>query len=148
MGQCHHRNLDPTGATSLTFRDLKAKEVRLRDDGKWMQINRFPILLSIKMGWRHFRLLDLFTDQATTNHPPPPNQSRQRRILTRAKHSRFQSGPPLKRTLGVHQNTTASDTKLTPSLGIYYISHPLVMDKLIAVNSRVITSPLKMSRRY
>ena len=49
------------------------------------------------------------------------------------------------RALGVHQNIPASDTKLTPSLGIYYMSHPLVMDEPIRVNPRAITSPPKMS---
>ena len=54
----------------------------------------------------------------------------------------------LKGKLGVHQNILASDTKLTHSLGIYSIGPPLVMvlmDKLIPINSRVITSPLEMS---
>ena len=46
-------------------------------------------------------------------------------------------------TLGVHQNIPASDTKLTHSLCIY-IGPPLVMDKLIPVNSRAITSPPEM----
>lgn len=32
-----------------------------------------------------------------------------------------------------------------PGLGIYYISPPLVIDKLIPVNSRVIMRPPKMS---
>ena len=43
-------------------------------------------------------------------------------------------------TLGVHQNITVSDTKLTHSLGIYSIDPPLVMDKHIPVNQRTITS--------
>ena len=47
-------------------------------------------------------------------------------------------------TLGVHQNIPASDTKLTHSLVINSIGPPLVMDKLIIVNSRVITCPLEM----
>ena len=47
--------------------------------------------------------------------------------------------------LGVHQNIPSSDAKLTPSLGIYYISPPLVMDKLITVKSRAIKNPPKMS---
>ena len=47
-------------------------------------------------------------------------------------------------TLGVHQNIPASDTKLTHSLGIYSIGPPLVMDKLIPVISRAITSPPEM----
>ena len=42
--------------------------------------------------------------------------------------------------VGVHQNVPASDTKLTHSLGIYSIGPPLVMDKLIPVISRAITS--------
>ena len=48
-------------------------------------------------------------------------------------------------TLGVHQNIPASDTKLTHSLGIYSIGPPLVMEKLIKVNSRAITSRPEMS---
>ena len=47
-------------------------------------------------------------------------------------------------TLGVHQNIPASDTKLTHSLGIYSIGPPLVMDNLIPVISRAITSPPEM----
>ena len=38
----------------------------------------------------------------------------------------------------------ASDSKLTHSLGIYRIRPPLVMDKLIPVNLRAITSPPEM----
>ena len=64
---------------------------------------------------------------------------------TQAKHSRFQGGPPLMGTLVIHQSILASDTKLMTSLGICYISPPLVMDKLISVNSRVISSPPKKS---
>ena len=48
-------------------------------------------------------------------------------------------------TLGIHQNITASDTKLTPSLSKNEICPHLVRDKLISVNSRAITSPPKMS---
>ena len=48
-------------------------------------------------------------------------------------------------TLGVDQNIHTTNTKLMPSLGIYFISPSLVMDKLIPVNSREITSPPKMS---
>ena len=47
-------------------------------------------------------------------------------------------------TLGVHQNIPASDTKLTHSLGIHSIGNPLVMDKLIPVILRAITSPPEM----
>ena len=47
-------------------------------------------------------------------------------------------------TLGVHQNNPVFDTKLTATFGIEYISLPVVMDKLILVNSRAITSPLNM----
>ena len=47
--------------------------------------------------------------------------------------------------LDIHQNIPAFDTKLTHSLGIYSIGPPLVMDKLIPVNSRAITSPPEMS---
>ena len=47
-------------------------------------------------------------------------------------------------TLGVHQNIPASNTKLTHGLGIYSIGPPLVMDKLIPVISRAITSPPEM----
>ena len=47
-------------------------------------------------------------------------------------------------TLGVHQNIPASVTKLTHSLGIYSIGPPLVMDKLIPVISRAITSLREM----
>ena len=47
-------------------------------------------------------------------------------------------------TLVIHQNIPASDTKLTHSLGIYSIGPPLVMDKLVPVNSRAITSPPEM----
>ena len=47
-------------------------------------------------------------------------------------------------TLGVHQNIPASDTKLTHSLRIYSIGPPLVMDKLIKVVSKAITSPPEM----
>ena len=50
-------------------------------------------------------------------------------------------------TLGVHQNISASDIKVTPSLGRDYIGPPLVMDKLIPVKSRGITSPPTMSSR-
>ena len=49
-------------------------------------------------------------------------------------------------TLNIHQNIPASDTKLTHSLSIYSIGTSLVMDKLIPVNSRAITSPLEMGR--
>ena len=48
-------------------------------------------------------------------------------------------------TLGVHQNIPASDTKLTHSLGMYSIGPPLIMDKLIPVISRPITSPPEMA---
>ena len=47
-------------------------------------------------------------------------------------------------TLGVHQNIPSFDTKLTHSIGIYIIGPPLVMDKLISVNSRAIPSPSEM----
>ena len=47
-------------------------------------------------------------------------------------------------TLSVHQNIPASDIKLTHSLGIYSIGLPLVMEKLIPVISRTITSPPEM----
>ena len=47
-------------------------------------------------------------------------------------------------TSSVHQNIPASDTKLTRSLGINFISPPLVMDKIISLNSRVNTSLPKM----
>ena len=57
----------------------------------------------------------------------------------------FKGGPPHTGTLGVHQNIPASDTKLTPSLDIYYIIRPLAMDKLIPGNSRAITSSPKMN---
>ena len=60
---------------------------------------------------------------------------------TSAKHSRLQGIPPLMGTMGVHQNILASDTKLIHSFGIYSIGPPLVMDKLITVNSRAVTSP-------
>ena len=53
--------------------------------------------------------------------------------------------PPLIGRLGIYQNIPASDTKLTPSLGICYIRPLLVMDKLIPVYTRVITSPPKIS---
>ena len=45
-------------------------------------------------------------------------------------------------TLGIHQNIPA--TKLMHSLGIYSIGPPLVMDKLIPVISKGITSPPEM----
>ena len=48
-------------------------------------------------------------------------------------------------TPGLHQNSPAFDTKLTPSHIIDYISLPLVMNKLIPDTSRAITSPRKMS---
>ena len=48
-------------------------------------------------------------------------------------------------TLSIHQNIPSSDSKLMHSLGIYSIGLPMVMDKLIPVNSTVITSPLEMS---
>ena len=48
------------------------------------------------------------------------------------------------RTLSVQQNIPAYHTKLMPSFCINFISPPLVMDKLIQVNSRAITSPPKM----
>ena len=105
------------------------------------QIYRILRLPSIKMSRKHFCLPNHLTDQTTT----PTNERRKRRIRTRAKHSRLQGGPPLMGTLGFYQTIQASDTILTPSLGIYYISAHLVMDKLIEVNSRAITSPPRMS---
>ena len=45
-------------------------------------------------------------------------------------------------TQGIHQNIPASDAELTPSFGIDYISPPLVMEKLIPVNSRPPTMSL------
>ena len=66
---------------------------------------------------------------------------RKRRIRTLAEHSWFQCRPPLMGTLGVHQNIPASNTKLSHSLGKHSIYPPLVMDKLIPVKSRAITSP-------
>ena len=48
-------------------------------------------------------------------------------------------------TWGIHQNIPASDAELTPGFGIDYISPPLVMEKLIPVNSREITRPPTMS---
>ena len=86
-----------------------------------------------------------FPIDSQTRPPPTPNKRRKQRIRTRAKHSRLQGGPPLMGTLGVHQIIPASDTKLTPRLGINFISTPVVMNKLIPVHSRVITSPPKMS---
>ena len=112
---------------------------------QWMasgwQIYRIPGLLSIKMGRQHFCLPDRLTHQITTL----PNKRRKRLIRNSAEHSRLQGRPPLMGTLGVHQNTLASDTKLTHSLGICTIGPPLVLDKLIPVNSRAIASPLEMS---
>ena len=57
------------------------------------------------------------------------------------------SGPHLMGTLGVHHNIPVSDTELTLSLGIDFISTPMAIDKLdlIPVNSRAITNPLNMS---
>ena len=52
---------------------------------------------------------------------------------------------PLMATLGIHQNIHVCDTKQMSSLGIDYISSPLVMDKLIPINSRLIMSPPKLS---
>ena len=83
---------------------------------------------------------DRLTEQTTSR----PNKRRKIRIRTWAEHSRLRGRPPLMGTLGVHQNTPASDTKLMHSLGIYSIGPPLVMDKLIPVNSREITSPPEM----
>ena len=51
------------------------------------------------------------------------------------------------RTLGIHHNIPVSNINLTPSLGFNFISHPLVMDKFIRVNSRAIISPPKLSHR-
>ena len=48
-------------------------------------------------------------------------------------------------TLGIHQNIPASDYKLMPCLGIDDISPPLIMDKLLPVSSKAITSSLKTS---
>ena len=48
-------------------------------------------------------------------------------------------------TLGIYQNIPVSDTKLMVSLCIDFISPHLVVDKLIPVNSRAITSPPKIS---
>ena len=104
------------------------------------QIDWIPGLLSIKMGRQQICLPDRLTDQTTTS----PNKRRKRRIRTRAEHSRLYGRPPLMGTLGVHQNIPASGTKLTHSLGIYSIGPPLVMDKLIPVISRAITSPPEM----
>ena len=93
------------------------------------------------MGWQHICLPNQLTDQTITS----PNKRRKRLIQTWAKRSLLQGRPQLIVTLGVHQNIPASDTKLTHSLGIYCIGPPLVMDKLILVNSRVIMSPPEMS---
>ena len=91
-----------------------------------------------QMGRQQFSLPDRLTDQITTLF----NESRKRRIQTRAK---YRLEPPLMGTLGVHQNIPVSDTKLTPSLCVNFISPPLDLDKLISVNSRAITTPPKMS---
>ena len=83
-----------------------------------------PALLFIKMG----------TSDSQTRSPPTHNK-RKRRVRTRAEHSGLQGVPPLMETLVVHQNIQASDSKLTPCLGTYYISSPQVMDKLNPINS-------------
>ena len=88
--------------------------------------------------------ISAFPTDSQTRPPPAPNKRRKRRIRTRAEDSRLQGRPLLMRTLGVHQNIPASDTKLTLGLGIYIIGPPLVIDKLIPVNSRAITSPPEM----
>ena len=48
------------------------------------------------------------------------------------------SGRPLMRTLSIHQNVPVSDTKLTPSFCIDFITPPLAPDKFIPVNSRML----------
>ena len=87
-----------------------------------------------------------FLPSRPTHRPdhPRPNDRRNRRIRTGAEHSRLQGRPPLIGTLVVHQNIPASDTKLTNRIGICTIGSPLVMDKLISVNSRAFTSPLEI----
>ena len=92
------------------------------------------------MGRQYICLPDRLTDQTTTRHI----KRRKRRIRTLAEHSWFQCRPPLMGTLGVHQNIPASNTKLSHSLGKHSIYPPLVMDKLIPVKSRAITSPPEM----
>ena len=140
MGQCHHRNPDPAGAAShpVTWRQRKWD---WWTDGKWISDLQDPWTAFHQNGPTAVLLPDRLTDQTTTL----PNKRRKRRIRIWAKHSRLQGRPTLMGTLGVHQNIPASDTKLTQSLGIYSIGPPLVMDKLIPVNSRAITSPPEMS---
>ena len=102
------------------------------------QIYWIPGLLSIKVRQRYICLPDRLTDQTTTHL----NKRRKRRIRT--EHSQLQGRPPLMGTLGVYQNILAFDTKLMHSLGIYSIGPPLVMDKLIPINSIAIASPPEM----
>ena len=73
------------------------------------------------------------------HHPPQYEEE------TNPNLSQLQGRPPLIGRLGVLQNIPASDTILMHSLGIYSIGPPLVMDKLIPVNSRAITSKLEIS---
>ena len=68
--------------------------------------------------------ISAYPTDSQTRPPHPPNKRRKRQIRARAKHSRLQDGLPLMGTLGIHQNSPASDTKLTPSLGINFTSPP------------------------
>ena len=141
MGQCHHKNPDPA-RNRFTFRDLKAKVVRL-GDGWQVDGRSIGSLDCFQLKWADS--ISAFPTDSQTRPPLEPNKRRKRRIRTWAEHSRPQGRPPLMGTLGVHQNIPASNTKLTHSLGIYSIGPPLVIDKLIPVNARAITSLPEMS---
>ena len=130
---CHHRNPDRTGAASPTVTSAS---------GEWMADLHY-----LWTGWYQNGLIAYLPSQHQTTPPlpHPPNKRRKRRVWTRATHRGLEGVPSLKGTLCSHQNIPASDTKLTRNLDIDCISPPLVMDKLVPVNSREITSSLTMS---
>ena len=104
---------------------------------RW-QINRISGLLAIKICCQHI----CFSNNLTPDQPPYPHPTCGGRH--ESEHNRREGRPALIGTLGVQQNIPASDARLMPSL-FMDICHPLVMDKLILVNLRAITSPPKMS---
>ena len=98
----------------------------------------------------HYSLSACYQNGPTANLPfqpvmTPDHHSHQQveKKRARAEHNRLKGEPPHMGKLGIHQNINAADTKLTASLGINFISPPLVVCKLVSINSRAITSPPK-----
>ena len=127
----------------LTSCDLKANALRLGDG---CQVDGITIeslcCLPSKLSDSNRALA---TDSHTRPPSPPPQLEEEQ---TNSNSSQTQPTKGWTTTFGDTGRSSehpASDTQLTPSLGIFYISPPMVMDTLIPASSRAITSPPKMS---